>query len=66
MKLNEVPFEKISVGDRVVSALGRIGYIKAIVPEDDNSIWIEWEGGGRPKESLVYHHLSDRISYLGP
>ena len=64
MKLSEVPFENLKAGDRVVSARGRDGRIVELAPEDDNSIWIRWEGEEEPKESLVYHHLADKIMHL--
>ena len=62
-KLNNVPFEELRVGGRVISALGKNGVIVLINPDDDNWVEIEWEDSGR---SGWYHpQWGDVVLYIG-
>ena len=62
-KLNDVPFDELRVGDRVISAFGKNGVIVLINPDDDNWVEIEWEDGGR---SGWYHpQWGDGVLYIG-
>ncbi|MBI5153533.1 MAG: hypothetical protein HZA36_03700 [Parcubacteria group bacterium] len=73
MKLSEISFENLSIGDRLLSARGRNGKVTKIDMkpsdsndiEEDNRIWIEWEGVGN-KTSLIYHYQGNYITYIGP
>jgi len=62
MKVSEIPYEKLSVGDIIISALNHKGEIVELYPEDDKSLEIVWENGNA---SYAYHHQCDKIEYVG-
>lgn len=65
MKLSEVPFSQIKIGDRCVSAIGNHGSVFKLIAfdekgtlDDDNSIEILWDHGGK---SRLFHFWGDSI-----
>ena len=68
MKLSEVEFIKVSVGDKVISKLGNEGIIMEVIPihlahqREDNEFYIEWNNGNK---SLCWHFECNYIEYVG-
>ncbi len=62
MKLSEVSWEDIKVGDKVISHIGNDGVVTKLDVEDDYSIYITWSSG---RTSISYHNLSEHIKYVG-
>ncbi len=59
----DVPFEKLAVGDNVISIFGKNGKIAFLDPQDDNFVLIVWEDG---RQSGWYHpDWDERILYVG-
>jgi|GEM_PF-92376 len=61
--LNTVPFERLQIGDRVISNLKNPGKITGLIPHDDNTVIMEWVNN--PQPSHVYHCLADKVRYVG-
>ena len=58
--LSEVPFDKLRIGDPVISAIGQNGEITGLIPNDDGTVLIQWAGA---QESSCYHHLTDKVMH---
>lgn len=67
LPLNTIPFKNLKIGDRVISATGRLGKITKLDEQDDNTVVMEWDDDvpGKHKVSSWYHHQLDMITYLG-
>ena len=67
MKLSEVPFEKLKIGDKLISAIGNEGYISGLFREGTkdgrfcryDEIDMEWINGNR--SLYVFHTVCDKI-----
>jgi hypothetical protein len=70
MKLSEVPFSEINVGDKLISAIGTSGQIRDVrhskkyMPndKDGDEVTIDWESGN---SSWIRHYEGIHIEYLG-
>jgi len=63
VSLKNISFSTLKVGDKVISATGKSGYISALIPYDDNSIEMTWYDISYP--SIAYHHQCEHITYIG-
>ncbi|MBI5421336.1 MAG: hypothetical protein HZA35_03465 [Parcubacteria group bacterium] len=62
-RLNDVPFEDLRVGDKLISMLGKNGVITFLNPNDDDWVEILWENG---KRSGGHHPgWGDLVLYVG-
>lgn len=73
MKISEIPFDNLEVGDICISALGNRGRVTGIFPENGrdgygrngyryDTLSFEWENG---RMSVVFHMDCDAIEYIG-
>lgn len=68
MKLSEVAFDNLHVGDALISARGVPGVITKLIPREkatrneDAEIVIQWDNGNI---SWNWHFWMDQIEYLG-
>lgn len=68
MQLSEVPFDKLKIGDKLISAVGTPGHITGFIPMDnacqqeDNEIEISWDDG---KTSEIWHFWGMHVEYVG-
>jgi len=68
-KLSDIAFEKLRVGDHVISAIGTNGRITHLredmfykkSDEDRYSVSIDWDNGNK---STVKHYECDKITYI--
>ena len=61
MKLSAVPFEKLKVGDEVISARGTLGVIGELIEEGtrkEQEIVVMWDNGNYSK---IRHCLCDHV-----
>jgi hypothetical protein len=72
MKISDVLFEKIKVGDKVTSYRGNPGIISEAslgarwkVDPEDVRITIDWETTEGPSKSCQPHLWMDSVEYLG-
>lgn len=71
MKLTEVPFGCIRVGDRCISANGIPGTITSFDPSDDGRrrgrVWFQWQNGKTSFSAIFLDDVPwlDRIEYIG-
>jgi hypothetical protein len=67
MRLNEIKFEEIRIGQRVKSLNTFVeGEITGLIPmtehpDEDDNIWIKWDNG---KESCLWHFLGNSIELI--
>jgi hypothetical protein len=65
MKLSDVKFEDLKIGDRVISNIGTSGEITQLVAkadtarQEDNEIGILWVNG---KTSVAWHHWMNFVT----
>jgi hypothetical protein len=68
MKLSDVPWAELKIGDKVIGALGMPGTIIDLIPvendqrQENNVITIYWENGAH---SNVWHYWLDKVTYIG-
>lgn len=66
MKLSDVPFDKLKVGDKLISAVGQPGKITKLTDkefasqQEDNEIEVEWDSG---KTSKFWHFWGGKVTY---
>ncbi len=72
MKLKDVPFENIKVGDRCISAIGTPGVVTFFDPKENGRykgyIKIQWENGNI-SDNVIFlcdvPWLGETVEYLG-
>jgi len=70
MKLSQIPFKNLRIGDKCTSARDTPGIIVGLLLEGTypneinryNSVRIKWDNGNN---SYIFHMDGDRIEYLG-
>lgn len=63
--VSEIPFNRLNVGDMVISNMGTVGTITALVPEPTarfDDVYLEWGNGNASK---VFHLNCTHICYVG-
>jgi len=63
MKLNELPYNKIAVGLKVIGANNVHGFVGELLPlwRGEDMLSIEWDNG---KKSIIWHYWCDNITIL--
>lgn len=64
-RLIDVPYEELRVGNRVKSLKsGRTGMIVGLIPEDDATIKIHWDGAPESYISYVYYNYAQYVALI--
>jgi len=60
MRVCDVPWKDLKVGDVVISATGKSGKITDLRSQDD-TICIDWDND---QTSVAYHHQLDKVTFV--